>query len=74
MQQRPHIIERAFQLAEQCGSLDQVRRQLISEGYLHVESHLQGAQIRRDIKSRLHPELRSIAKAQKLAQRKPSTE
>jgi hypothetical protein len=74
MEHRPHIIERAYQIAAECGSLDQVRHRLIREGYLHVEAHLQGPQIKRDLTSRLHPELRALAKDKSLNGRKPATD
>ena len=43
------IIERAFQLAPECGSIDELKRRLMREGYLQVNAHLSGRQIRRDI-------------------------
>jgi hypothetical protein len=44
-----NVIERAFQLAPECGSLEQLKRKLIHEGYLQVEAHLSGRQIRSEI-------------------------
>jgi len=43
------IIERAFQVAEQSESLDEVRKRLIREGYASVEAHLSGRQIKREL-------------------------
>ena len=41
---RPTILERAFQLARSgtCGYIHDIRRQLASEGYLHVNTQLYG--------------------------------
>ena len=46
----PNIIERAYELAKETSSLDEVRRQLSDEGYTQVEAHLQGPKIRSDLK------------------------
>jgi hypothetical protein len=54
----PDVIERAFQIAPECGSIEEVRRRLIREGYFQVEAHLSGRQIRQEIKSRLDPDPR----------------
>ena len=43
------VIERAFQVAEQSESLDEIRRRLIREGYASVEAHLSGPQIKREL-------------------------
>lgn len=51
------IIERAFQLADECGSLGQVRNRLKREGYFDVEAHLGGRQIQREINERLYAKL-----------------
>jgi len=56
-----NIIQRAFEIAPECGSISEVRRRLIREGYLQVEAHLSGRQIRREVKSRLDPVLRQGA-------------
>jgi hypothetical protein len=53
------VIERAFQIAGECGSLAEVRRRLLREGYINVEAHTGGRQIRQEIKVRLDPELRA---------------
>lgn len=52
-----NIIERAYQLATESGSVDEVKRKLMREGYLNVHSHLSGHQIRHDLLERLNPEL-----------------
>ena len=43
------IIERAYQLAPECDSMEELKRRLMREGYLQVNAHLSGRQIRRDI-------------------------
>lgn len=48
----PHIIERAFQLAPDFTSLDEIRKALRSEGYSNIDAHLAGASIRADLKKR----------------------
>jgi len=54
------VIERAFQVAADCGSLAEVRRRLAREGYIQVEAHTGGRQIRREITLRLDPQLRAL--------------
>ena len=46
----PNIIERAYQLAEQSETIDEVRKQLSEEGYMQVEAHLGGPKIRADLR------------------------
>ena len=58
-----NIIERAFELAPQCGSVSEVRQILVREGYFNVEAHLTGRQIQQDIRSRLNPERREEEKS-----------
>jgi hypothetical protein len=53
-----NIIERAFQIAPECGSVDQIRRRLIGEGYRRVQPHLAGKHIRGQLYDRLDPNLR----------------
>jgi len=43
------IIERAFQLAKQLGSVEEIRAQLRKEGYSSVDAHLMGRKIRADL-------------------------
>lgn len=49
-----NIIERAFEIAPECGSIDELKRRLMREGYLQVNAHLSGRQIRRDLLQRLN--------------------
>jgi len=58
-----NIIERAFQLAPESTSVEEVKKKLMHEGYLNVHAHLGGRQIRHDILSRLDPERGSSGKA-----------
>jgi hypothetical protein len=53
----PNIVKRAFEIASECGSLTELKRRLIFEGYFHVNAHLSGWQIRRDLARRLNREL-----------------
>ena len=43
------VIERAFQLAEECTSHTEIRAKLKKEGYPHVDNHLSGGKIRSDL-------------------------
>ena len=52
-----NIIERAYQLAAESGSLEEIKRKLSREGYVNVHSHLSGHQIRHDLLKRLDPQL-----------------
>ena len=52
-----NIIERAFALAAESGSVDEVRQRLKREGYLQVDAHLSGRQIRSEIVRRLSSDL-----------------
>jgi hypothetical protein len=54
-----NVIERAFQLAPECGSLGELKRRLIREGYFQVEAHLSGRQIKTQITPLLNPALAS---------------
>jgi hypothetical protein len=56
---RPGTIERAFEIAPELGSIDEVKKRLVHEGYANVEAHLTGPQIKRELTARLNPELRS---------------
>lgn len=42
-------IERAFQLARESTSLDEVKAKLRGEGYSNVDAHLTGKQIKSDL-------------------------
>lgn len=48
--QTQNIIERAFQLAPDFSSIDDIRRALRQEGYSNVDAHLGGASIRAELK------------------------
>ncbi|MEA3081686.1 MAG: hypothetical protein QOD54_1354 [Sphingomonadales bacterium] len=50
--QTANIIERAFQLACDSTSIDEIRRALRQEGYSNVDAHLSGASIKADLKKR----------------------
>lgn len=52
-----NVIERAFELAPECGSLAELKRRLIREGYFQVEAHLSGRQIKSQIMPLLNPAL-----------------
>jgi len=47
-----NIIERAFQLAPEYTSIDDIRKVLRQEGYSNVDAHLSGASIKADLKKR----------------------
>lgn len=44
-----HIIERAFELAPDCGNIEDIRSALRREGYSNVDAHLAGRTIRADL-------------------------
>ena len=52
MQQTHNIIERAFQLASDSTSIEEIRKTLRREGYSNVDAHLGGASIKADLKKR----------------------
>ncbi|WP_341632101.1 hypothetical protein [Sphingomonas agri] len=45
-------VERAFQLAPQCKTLEELRSKLAREGYTNVDAHLKDS-LRRELKKRL---------------------
>jgi tRNA G26 N,N-dimethylase Trm1 len=45
-----NIIERAFELAREATTIDDIRRTLRQEGYANVDAHLAGASIKADLK------------------------
>jgi hypothetical protein len=47
------VIERAYQLAAECGSVDEVRHKLSREGYFQVEAHLRAPKLRGELMRRL---------------------
>lgn len=60
-----NIIERAFELAAESGSIAEVKRKLSREGYFQTDAYLSGKQIRSEIIERLNPELIANGKAAK---------
>jgi tRNA G26 N,N-dimethylase Trm1 len=48
--QTQNIIERAFQLARDSSSIEEIRKVLRREGYSNVDAHLGGASIKADLK------------------------
>ena len=42
-------VERAFQLAMSCATIDEIRRTLRDEGFAQVDAHLGGRMIRREL-------------------------
>jgi hypothetical protein len=51
-----NVVKRAFEIAPECGSIEEVKRRLIREGFEQVNAHLMGAQIRRQIKHLINPD------------------
>jgi hypothetical protein len=47
-------VERAFQLAPECQTLDELRRRLDREGFSGVEAYLKGS-LRKELKGLLKP-------------------
>ena len=45
-------VERAFELAPDCRSIDEIRRKLKKEGYSNVDEHLHGV-LRKELTGRL---------------------
>ena len=46
MKHTTDTIERAFQLAGECTSVEEIRAKLKKEGFSNVDAHLMGGQIR----------------------------
>jgi hypothetical protein len=44
------IIERAFQMARGCSSIEELRAKLSREGYGNVDDHLRSSSLRADLK------------------------
>ena len=55
MTQGVGIVERAFQLASDCKSLDELKDRLKREGYMSIDAHFSGASIRSDLRKRFKP-------------------
>jgi hypothetical protein len=47
------LVERAFQLAASCSSIEELRSKLRREGYGSVDEHLQGRSIRDELRKLL---------------------
>jgi hypothetical protein len=46
-------VQRAFEIAPECRSIDEIRSKLIREGHAAVQEHLQGSSIQKELKLRL---------------------
>lgn len=46
-------VKRAFELAPDCASIEEIRLRLTKEGHVSVHEHLQGNSIRQELKLRL---------------------
>jgi hypothetical protein len=57
MRMAASVVERAFQVAGSCATIDEIRRRLRAEGYAQVDAHLGGRMIRRELKGLLREEL-----------------
>ena len=44
-----HIVERAFQLAKEANTIEEIRAKLKQEGYSNVDGHLIGPLLRADL-------------------------
>lgn len=54
-------VKRAFELAPDCSTIDEIRAKLKKEGFENVLEHLQGSGIQKELKSRLRaPSLAAI--------------
>jgi hypothetical protein len=49
-----NIIERAYELALESRSIEEIKKKLLREGYVNVHAHLGGRQIRQDLLERLN--------------------
>ena len=54
----PSVIERAFELARTCASIEEIRRLLREEGYAQVDAHLGGRMIRTQLRALLRGDRR----------------
>ena len=55
-----NIIARAYQLASECSSLEQIRYKLSREGYANVDGHLASKQLRAELRLLLKPKGSSL--------------
>ena len=51
MQQNTSTIGRAFELARELDDIDEIRKRLKEEGHFHVDAHLSGRTIRKDLRA-----------------------
>jgi hypothetical protein len=58
MRKAASAVERAFQVAGSCATIDEIRRMLRAEGYAQVDAHLDGRMIRRELKVLLREEFK----------------
>lgn len=49
MQAATNVVERAFQVAGSCATLDEIRKTLRNEGFAQVDAHLAGRMIRGEL-------------------------
>jgi hypothetical protein len=56
MRMATSVVERAFQVAGSCATIDEIRRMLRAEGFAQVDAHLGGRMIRRELKVLLREE------------------
>lgn len=52
--QTHNVIERAFQLARDSASIDEIRKVLRKEGYANVDAHLGGASIKAELRKQFN--------------------
>jgi hypothetical protein len=52
------VVKRAFEIAPECGSIEEVKRRLIREGFQQVNAHLSGNHLRRQIKGLINPDIK----------------
>ena len=61
------VIQRAFELAPACGSVEELKRKLVREGYFQVGAHLTGRVIRSQLAPLLNRDLKhSVPKRARL--------
>jgi hypothetical protein len=68
-----NVIERAFEVAPTCATIEQIRRLLRQEGYAQVDAHLGGRAIRRQLRSMLRGEAQPHANPKQAQGSTPST-
>lgn len=68
-----NVIERAFEVAPSCTTIEEIRRLLRQEGYAQVDAHLGGRTIRRQLRSMLRGETQSHVDPKQAQGSTPST-